>query len=360
MQRRLFLVPRWGGSARGDFYVQLEEVAKSAGFQLVALVPPKGLNPPDLQDTFSFLEKELLDVTDTDVLMGHSVGCQLLLRFFSRPETVVRARPRLVCVAGWIAVDKSWGTLGPFLKDDADWHLVKRHVRGITLVISDNDRFTADYRANIAAWEKRFGSSFVASVIVPGKDHFDAARADELCVIITRLLTQPLSLWEPLSFPNGSRMAHRVALSPLTNCQSNDDGTLAEEELHWLSMRASGGFALTTTTATFVHGSGKAFPGQLGISGDEHLPGLKRLAKEIQSHNSLAVVQLHHGGSRSEFTIGNVQRVAATAETETNTRALSTSEVHDMIEWFVRAAERAKEAGYDRFVIILFFSFLFC
>jgi hypothetical protein len=39
-------------------------------------------------------------------------------------------------------------------------------------------------------------------------------------------------------------MANRFMLAPLTNWQSNADGTLADAEYHWLTMRARGGFEI--------------------------------------------------------------------------------------------------------------------
>jgi 2,4-dienoyl-CoA reductase-like NADH-dependent reductase (Old Yellow Enzyme family) len=72
-------------------------------------------------------------------------------------------------------------------------------------------------------------------------------------------------------------------LAPLTNTQSHPDGRLSDDEYHWLTMRAKGGFGLTMTCAAHVQAVGQGFPGQLGIFGDEHLEGLTRLANGIKS-----------------------------------------------------------------------------
>ncbi len=106
-------------------------------------------------------------------------------------------------------------------------------------------------------------------------------------------------LLEPLTFTRGPAMRNRFMLAPLTNLQSNEDGTLSDEEFNWLTMRAKGGFGLTMTCAAHVQAVGQGFPGQLGIFGDEHIAGLTRLATEIKRHNSVAIAQLHHAGRRS-------------------------------------------------------------
>ena len=41
-----------------------------------------------------------------------------------------------------------------------------------------------------------------------------------------------------LSFKCGAQMKNRFMLAPMTNQQSHEDGTLSDDELHWLSLRA--------------------------------------------------------------------------------------------------------------------------
>lgn len=73
------------------------------------------------------------------------------------------------------------------------------------------------------------------------------------------------NLLSPLSFRRGPDMKNRFMLAPLTNTQSHEDGVLSDEEFHWLTMRAKGGFGLTMTCAAHVQAAGKGFPGQLGV-----------------------------------------------------------------------------------------------
>ena len=103
----------------------------------------------------------------------------------------------------------------------------------------------------------------------------------------------------PLSFSCGASVKNRFMLAPLTNQQSHDDGQLSDIELNWLELRAKGGFGLVMTCAASVQEIGRGFPGQLGIHSDVHIQGHQQLTKTIQSHGSLAVVQLHHAGMRS-------------------------------------------------------------
>ena len=136
-------------------------------------------------------------------------------------------------------------------------------------------------------------------------------------------------------------------LAPMTNQQSHEDGTLSEEEFHWLCMRAKGQFGLVMTCASHVQEIGKGFSGQLGIWNDKHLPGHQKLASAIKSYGSLAVLQLHHAGMRSPKELIGQDPVCPSLNEKTGARALSLSEVEQLRDDFIRAAERSQKAGYD-------------
>jgi 2,4-dienoyl-CoA reductase-like NADH-dependent reductase (Old Yellow Enzyme family) len=156
-----------------------------------------------------------------------------------------------------------------------------------------------------------------------------------------------IDLLSPLEFRRGPGMKNRFMLSPLTNLQSHEDGTLSEEEFHWLTLRARGGFGLTMTCAAHVQEVGKGFPGQLGIWSDRHLEGLGRLSTEIRRHGSLAFVQIHHAGMRSPADLIGGTPVCPSDNEKTGARALSLAETEQLASDFVAAAGRAQTAGFD-------------
>ncbi len=155
------------------------------------------------------------------------------------------------------------------------------------------------------------------------------------------------NLFQPINFKSGTTIKNRFMLAPLTNTQSHVDGRLSDDEYHWLTMRAKGGFGLTMTCAAHVQAVGQGFLGQLGIFGDEHLEGLTRLAKGINDEDSLSVVQLHHAGMRSPAELIGQSPVCPSDHADTGAVALSTEQVDQLIEDFILGAERAVTAGFD-------------
>ena len=155
------------------------------------------------------------------------------------------------------------------------------------------------------------------------------------------------SLNDKLTFSSGHQMKNRFMLAPLTNTQSYEDGVLSDDEYHWLTKRAKGGFGITMSCASHVQDIGKGFPGQLGIFDDKHIDGLTKLTTEIKKHDSLAIAQLHHAGMRSPEELINTQPVCPSDDSSTGARSLSTEEVIELRNDFIVAAVRAKKSGYQ-------------
>lgn len=142
-------------------------------------------------------------------------------------------------------------------------------------------------------------------------------------------------------------------MAPLTNLQSNVDGTLGEDEYTWLTRRAKEGFGIIITCAAHVSKDGQGWHGELGIFDDVHLAGLTKLANGIHEHQSLAIVQIFHGGARSPEDVTGHQPWSASAhEMKAGNKVIDVrqgteDDIHRTIQAFVDAADRAFRAGFD-------------
>jgi 2,4-dienoyl-CoA reductase-like NADH-dependent reductase (Old Yellow Enzyme family) len=166
--------------------------------------------------------------------------------------------------------------------------------------------------------------------------------------------------FDQLTLQHGPAWKNRFTLAPMTNHQSNPDGTITQDEHHWLTMRAKGGFALTMTCASHVQPQGQGFPGQLGCWSDDHIEGLTKLAAEIKAQGSVSSIQLHHAGFRSPKDLIKTQPVGPSDDEGTESRALSNEEVHQLRDDFIKAAQRAEKAGFDGVEIHGAHSYIIC
>ena len=155
-------------------------------------------------------------------------------------------------------------------------------------------------------------------------------------------------LLQPLVFRNGARTGNRAWLAPMTNRQSHPDGSLSDEELAWLEMRARGGFGVVETCAAHVALDGQRWPGALGVYEDRVLPGLRRLAAMFSREGGLGVVQLFHGGLRSPRSLTGSTPWSASAYVAAGAeraRAATDEDIARVIGQFRNAAVRSSVAG---------------
>ena len=146
----------------------------------------------------------------------------------------------------------------------------------------------------------------------------------------------------PLSLPCGAALPNRIALAPLTNTQSQADGTLGDDEHRWLLRRARGGFGLLITAAAYVCDEGKGWVGQLGIASDDHLPALTALAADLVDAGSVPIVQLYHGGARAFAAPG--ERLSSGGPE--GARSATAEDLARVTGDFVASALRAQAAGF--------------
>ena len=158
---------------------------------------------------------------------------------------------------------------------------------------------------------------------------------------------------EPFQFQRTGHVSrNRAVLAAMTNKQSASDGTLSEDEINWLLMRAEGGFGIVTTAATHVTEGGQGWTGEMGVWGDHHIPGLTRLANGIRERGAISLAQIFHGGMFAPQSITGTQPVSASEnplskDSDETSRELSYDEIEAIVSAFGDAASRCAKAGFD-------------
>jgi 2,4-dienoyl-CoA reductase-like NADH-dependent reductase (Old Yellow Enzyme family) len=138
--------------------------------------------------------------------------------------------------------------------------------------------------------------------------------------------------------------SNRIAMAPMTNKQSNADGTLADAEIDWLVQRARGGFATVITGAWAIAPEGRVWRGQASIYTDAQAEALVPLGERMREAGSVGIVQLIHGGSRYSPHESQTDR-GVSASGGDNWRAATDSDIERLIEAHRTAALRVEAAG---------------
>lgn len=159
-------------------------------------------------------------------------------------------------------------------------------------------------------------------------------------------------LFTPMEM-NGMQLKNRLVRSATYEHMATEDGKVTDQLIDFYSKLAKGGVGLIVSGATYVKENGHGLPGQIGISSDDHIPGLKDLVDEIHDHDAKVALQIYHAGRQTTpAAIGGETPMAPSAIEpdplfNTSPREMNEDDIQETINAFGTAALRSKEAGFD-------------
>ncbi|KAJ3341666.1 hypothetical protein HDU93_004300 [Gonapodya sp. JEL0774] len=166
-------------------------------------------------------------------------------------------------------------------------------------------------------------------------------------------------------------LKNRIVVAPMHQYAAVD-GFPTDHHIMNYARYAAGGFAMVMVESTKVDRRGCGTVGDLGLWHDDMIQPLARIASVIKSYGSVPAIQLGHSGRKartgrpweggrplkrqdcpeisdaswSAWELIAPSAVPADAHSPTP-RALSTSEMDDLVTLFARAAHRAVQAGFQ-------------
>lgn len=170
------------------------------------------------------------------------------------------------------------------------------------------------------------------------------------------------ALFEPIHL-RGLTLPNRIVVSPM--CQySAADGDASDWHVIHLGHLALGGAGLLILEATAVDPVGRITPDCLGLWSDANEIALRRVLDVVRRHSPIPLaIQLGHAGRKASSRRpwdgggqlapeeGGWECVAPSAvphaEGKLAPRALATDALPQLVEAFVRSAERAERLGFD-------------
>ncbi|WP_460496984.1 NADH:flavin oxidoreductase/NADH oxidase [Glycomyces tarimensis] len=173
-------------------------------------------------------------------------------------------------------------------------------------------------------------------------------------------------LFAPLTM-RGTTIPNRIWMAPMCQYSADVSGPQTSAPNDWhlqhYASRALGGPGLILVEATAVVPEGRISAADLGIWNDTQVEGHRRLTSFMRRHGVVPGLQLAHAGRKGSTDIeflggrplaqdeGGWEAVAPSAVSFDGVmpvpHALSTAEVHGVVEAFAEAARRALAAGYE-------------
>ncbi|MBN2568073.1 MAG: FAD-dependent oxidoreductase, partial [Deltaproteobacteria bacterium] len=147
-------------------------------------------------------------------------------------------------------------------------------------------------------------------------------------------------------------LKNRIVMSAVAT-NGTTDGTASDRIIDYFVERARGQTGLLITEAMSVHvpPEGKFANYHLNISEDRFIPSMKRLTCAVHKHDAKIALQLSHLGRQIHTDFWGTQPVApssiACPVCRNVPKELTVDEIESIVEAFVKAARRAREAGFD-------------
>ncbi len=157
-------------------------------------------------------------------------------------------------------------------------------------------------------------------------------------------------LFSPVNL-GSKKIKNRFVRSATHDFMAEEDGSISSRQLELYRNLAQGGIGLIITGHAYVLPSGKASPRQIAIHHDRFIPGLRKLTSVVHENEAKIFLQLSHAGRQTKEKICGCQPLAPSPVYEpvyqVMPREMSQGEIEEVIQAFVAAARRAKEADFD-------------
>ena len=181
MIRRVVIIHGWKDNPNKGWLGWLADNLRSEGYQVINPQMPRD-TIPDIDSWVDIVSAAVGEIDRYTILVGHSLGTFVLLRYLERYTTDEKALA-LILIAGFInpKVDRAQDYFLPI----PDVKNIKKHVESICHIYSDNDKMVAIERSKELA--DQLGGE---QICLKGKGHFtskDITQFPELVDIINKI-----------------------------------------------------------------------------------------------------------------------------------------------------------------------------
>lgn len=182
--KKIFVVHGWEGGPDKDWMPWAKRELERRGFEVIVPAMPDP-DYPKINTWVEHLRKEVGKPDGNTILVGHSIGCQTILRYL---ETLQEGEKigRVVLVAGFGQyltglTEEEKTVAGPWVETPIDFEKVKARADSFVALFSDNDPFVPP-EENSRLFEEKLGAKII---IQKDKGHFKGDEgATELPILL--------------------------------------------------------------------------------------------------------------------------------------------------------------------------------
>ena len=142
MSKRVFIIHGWDGYPEEGWFPWLKRELESRSFEVHVPAMPETAEPK-IDTWVSYLSSVVGDPDEKTFFVGHSIGCQTILRYLEGLSSDKKVGGA-VFVAGWFTLmnsetDEEKRIRKPWVETPIDFEKVKQHTKKFFAVFSDDD-----------------------------------------------------------------------------------------------------------------------------------------------------------------------------------------------------------------------------
>lgn len=154
--KKAVIVHGWDGKPEHGWYLWLNSELKKKGFNSKVPQMPD-TSTPKIKQWLRKLNQVAGKVDEETVLIGHSIGCQTILRYLEQLPKGTKVS-QCILVAPWMELDKQTieeegeevkEIARPWMETPITWKKVKDHCKEFVAIFSDNDPYVPLSNAKI-------------------------------------------------------------------------------------------------------------------------------------------------------------------------------------------------------------------
>lgn len=168
--KKIYLVHCWDGTSSDGWYPWLAKKISDKNVDLIRFDMPNTACPK-IDEWVGTLNSKVDFLNDETYFIGHSIGCQTILRYLETKE--ITKIGGILFVAPWLDLlpeaiedEESYNTAQPWINTPIDFEKIKQFTSNINCIFSNDDYFVSIEQ------EKEFRNKLNAkTIIVNNKGH---------------------------------------------------------------------------------------------------------------------------------------------------------------------------------------------
>ena len=144
---KIYIVHCWEGTKEDGWYPWLDKELSNENNKVYRFDMPN-TKTPVIEEWVNFLDKQVETLDDKTYFIGHSIGCQTIMRYLETKDVcniggILFVAPWLDLLNYAIEDEESYNTAKPWLTTKIDFEKIKKFTKNIHCIFSSDDYFVS-------------------------------------------------------------------------------------------------------------------------------------------------------------------------------------------------------------------------